>query len=434
MDWREDYRKKLTTADEAVKLIKDNDVIGVVGGTAIPPAITQALGKRASELKNIKICQGFALAFHEYMKPEYKDTFHIETIFMGPAERYCLQLGTADFVPCHLGNMGKWLDDTGCNVGCFVVTPPDENGWMNRSCFGGLAPQRIVDKLDTAIVEVNENTPWLYSDQFKIHVSQCNAIVENHATLFEIPEIPITPVEEEIAGRIAEMVPDGSTIQLGLGGLANCVGHFLTDKRDLGVHTEVFSDSIMELIKCGAVNNSKKTLHPGKVAYTFCVGTRKLMDFLHRNETCQAFEIDYINDPSIIALNDNLVSINNALMFDLTGQAASESIGTFQYSATGGQVAFVTGAQKARNGKSILALPATRTDKDGKIHSRIVPIFPQGTVVTTSRNDVEWVVTEFGAVKLTNKSLSWRAKNLITLAHPDFRDELTFNAKKIGWL
>ncbi|MGE5397027.1 MAG: acetyl-CoA hydrolase/transferase family protein [Chitinophagales bacterium] len=434
MDWREDYQRKLTTAEEAVKIFKDNDVIGVVGGTAIPPAISEALGKRGPELKNIKICQGFALAFHEYMKPEHKETFHIETIFMGPAERYCLQLGTADFVPCHLGNMGDWLVDAGCNAGACVVTPPDENGWMNRSCFGGLAPQRVIDQLDRLIVEVNENTPWLCSDGFKIHVSQCDHIVENHIPIFEIPEIPITPIEEEIAGRIAEMVPDGSTIQLGLGGLANCIGHFLTHKKDLGVHAEVISNSIMDLIKCGAVNNSKKTLHPGKVAYTFCVGTRQLMDFLHHNETFQAFEIDYINNPSIIAQNDNLVSINNALMFDLTGQAASESIGTFQYSATGGQVAFVNGSQKSRGGKSILALPATRTDKDGKMQSRIVAKLPEGTVVTTSRNDVEWVVTEFGAVKLTNKSLSWRAKNLITLAHPDFRDELTFNAKKIGWL
>lgn len=434
MGWREEYQRRLCTADEAAKLINSNDRIAIQGGTGIPPAFAAAVAKRAPELKNVVFGQGFALAFHDYMKPEFKESFRVETVFLGPAERYCLQFGTVDFVPNHLGNLGRWIDETGFNKVAAVVTPPDENGYMNRSCFGGLCTKRMIERADTVVVEVNEKTPWLCSDAFQVHVSQCDAIIENTTALFEIPEIPITKVEEQIAAHIYDMIPDGSTIQLGLGGLANCIGHFLKDKKDLGVHTEVVSNSIMELIKCGAVNGSKKTLLPGKVAYTFCVGTKELWDFMDHNEMFIGFEIENVNNPAIIALNDNMVSVNNALMVDLTGQAASESIGTKQYSATGGQMNYVLGAQQAKNGISILALPATRTDKEGKVHSRILSVFPQGTIVSTSRNDVQWIVTEYGAVKLTNKSISWRAQNLISIAHPDFREELSYQAKQLGWI
>jgi 4-hydroxybutyrate CoA-transferase len=190
----------------------------------------------------------------------------------------------------------------------------------------------------------------------------------------------------------------------------------------------------MELIKCGAINGSKKTLHPGKVVYTFCVGNRELWDFMDHNEMFLGLEIDEVNDPNVIARNDNLVSVNNALMVDLTGQVASESIGTYQYSATGGQVSYVQGAQMSKGGKSILTLPSTRTDKEGNLHSRILPTFPEGTVCTTSRNDVEWVVTEHGAVRLTHQPISSRVKQLVSIAHPQFRDELIFKAKNIGWI
>lgn len=434
MGWREEYQQKLMSADEAAKFFKSGDVIAMQGGTGIPPAVAQAIAARADELQNVTMCQGFALAFHDYMKPELRNSFRVETVFMGPAERMCLQWGTADFVPTHLGNLGRWLDTRGINKVAAVVTPPDEDGYMNRSCFGGLCTKRLIDRAEALVVEVNRNTPWLNSDVFKVHVSQCSAIVENDAPLFEIPEIPITDVETEIAGRIAEMVDDGSTIQLGLGGLANCVGHFLKDKKDLGVHTEVVSNSIMELIKCGAINGSKKSIYKGKIPFTFCVGTKELWDFMDHNDMFIGFEIEYVNDPAIIAQNDNMVSINNALMVDLTGQVAAESIGTFQYSATGGQVNFVLGAQRAKNGKSILALPSTGVRKDGTVFSRITSTFPEGTIVTTSRNDVEWLVTEYGAARLSYKPVSWRVKQLISLAHPDFRDELEFTAKKHGWL
>lgn len=434
MDWREEYKRRLKTPDEAAKLINSNDRIGIQGGTGIPSAFAKAVARRASELRNVVFCQGFALAFHDYMKPEFKDSFRVETVFMGPAERYCLQMGTVDFVPNHLGNLGKWIDETGVTKVAAVVTPPDENGFMNRSCFGGLCTKRMIDRAETLIVEVNDQTPWLCSDVFQVHVSQCDAIIEHSEPLFEIPEIPITDIEEKIARVIADMIPDGSTIQLGLGGLANCIGHFLKEKNDLGVHTEVVSNSIMELVKCGAVNGSKKSILKGLVPYTFCVGTKELWEYMDHNETFRGFEIENVNDPAIISQNDNMVSVNNALMVDLTGQIAAESIGTYQYSATGGQVNYVLGSQLAKNGKSIIALPSTSVAKDGKVQSRILAMFPQGTIVSTSRNDVQWVATEYGAVNLRNKSISYRVKQLINIAHPDFREELTYQAKELHWI
>ncbi|NLJ73288.1 MAG: 4-hydroxybutyrate CoA-transferase [Syntrophomonadaceae bacterium] len=436
MTWQDEYKRKLTSPEKVAQNFQSGDHIGMGGGTGIPPLIAEAIGKRAGEITDIKFAQGFAVDFHEYMKPEHKEHFRIETIFIGPAERYCLELGTCDFVPNHLGSMAKWAKDFGAKKLAIVVSPPDENGYMNRSLFAGLVPKQLISNCEYVAVEVNENTPWLFSDDnvYDIHISEIDHIVENHAPLFEVPEIPITDVEKSIAKHIVDMIPDGSTVQLGLGGLANCIGHFLKDKKDLGIHSEVVTDSIMELIKCGAVNGSKKSLLPGKVAYTFAVGTHELHRFLHRNPDFIAFEIAQTNDPYFIARNDNIISINNALMVDLTGQVASESIGIRQYSATGGQVNFVLGSQLAKNGKSLIALPSVRKDREGKIHSRILDVFPAGTTTTTSRNDVEWIVTEYGAVRLTNKSISERVKLLTSIAHPDFRDELLFKAREHKWL
>ena len=405
-------------------------------GFSIPPAFSAALGRRAAagELEKVKIVEGYALAFHDYFRPEYKDFFEVSTIFMGPAERAALQMGTVDYVPGHLSNAEAWLIFDNIKKVSQVVTPPDENGYMNRSCFGGLLSKSFFDNADTIVVEINENTPWTYGDEQQVHVSQCSAIIENNFPLVETPEIPITKVEEAIAAIIVDMIPDGSTIQLGLGGLANCVGHFLESKKHLGVHSECITNSIMELIKCGAIDCSQKNFYPGKVAYGFVAGTNELYKWVDHNDALQVVPMGYLNNSAVIALNDNLVSVNNTLMVDLTGQAGSETLGTRQYSATGGQVNFVLGAQGSKNGKSILALPSVNETKAGVRTSTILSTFPVGTITSTTRNDVDWIVTEYGARKLKFKPLSWRAKNLIAIAHPDFREELTFQAKKIGWI
>jgi len=336
VDWKVDYQKKLRSAEEVARMINSGDTIGIGGGSCIPPAIVKAICDRADELSNVTFCGGDAVALHGYMNTKLKHIFRNETIFIGPAERLCIDLGICDFVPNHLGESGSWVAERGVNIGAFVVTPPDENGYFNRSLFGGMVPKAAIPSMKPLCVEVNRNTPWLTSDDLLLHISEVDYIVENDSPVFETFEIPITEVEQEIAGRIAEMIPDGSTIQLGLGGLANCVGHFLKHKHDLGIHSEVVTNSIMELYFDGVINNSKKTYLHGKAAYTFAAGDQKLFDFLDHNKDFIAFEIGTINDPDIIALNDNMVSVNNALMIDLTGQVASESIGTRQYAATGG--------------------------------------------------------------------------------------------------
>lgn len=436
MDWRELYKRKVTTAEQVAQAFESGDKISVCGGSNIPPAICQAIAQRAGEITNVTFCQGLLLDVPEYMHPKNRDYFRVESIFLGAGERQHPEWGTIDYVPKHLGSLEQWLLHTGVNKAALAVSPPDENGYMVRSLYGGLLPQSVLQRCEFIVVEVNEHIPWVCSDNntFAIHVSEVDAIVENHRPILEVEDIPVTPVEETMAAIIADMIPDGSTFQLGYGDLANCIGYFLKDKNDLGIHTEVVSNSMMELVKSGAVNGRKKTLYPEKVVYTFAVGNRELFDFLAHNDTFMACEIAKINNPHMIARNDNMVSVNNALAVDLTGQVASESIGTTQYSATGGQVNFVLGSQMAKNGKSLIALPSTYRDREGQLRSRIVDMLPMGTVVTTSRNDVEWVVTEYGAVRLTNQPVSQRVKSLISIAHPDFRDELRFKARQQLWI
>jgi len=433
--WKEEYRAKLTTADEAAKVVQSGESVFFGGGTGIPTAFATALGKRASELKNVTISQGYAMGLFDYMKPENKDSFQIETMFVGPMERICMQWGVAQYKPMHLSDIPAAALYARCSLVAFVATPPDENGYMNRSCFGSFLPNNeMVKPADTIIVEINRNAPRLNSDDFKIHVSDVDYIIENDFPMFELPDIPIMDEERKIAEYIADLIPDGSCIQLGLGGLANAVGYLLHGKKDLGMHAEVITPSVVELVKAGVVNGVKKNFMPGKVVGAFAVGTKKFYEELNNNENFYFKEVGWGNNPDIIGMNDNLASINNTLMIDFTGQAASESIGIKQYSATGGQLDFVLGAKKSKGGKSILSLNSTYTDKDGKLHSKITPVLTPGSVVTTPRSLVEYVVTEYGVANLRLRTVRERARALISIAHPDFRDQLAFDAKKNGWL
>jgi 4-hydroxybutyrate CoA-transferase len=432
--WQEEYRAKVMTAQEAAARIKSNDKVALSGGTCIPPAFCTALSERAGDLKNVTLALGYALGLYGFMAPENKESFSIETMFVGPVERMCMEFGVSAYVPQHLGDVGNFCANRKFNVVTSVATPPDENGYMTRSLFGSFVNKKTIADADMVIIEVNRNFPLMNSEDFKIHVSEVDCIIEHDAPVFEVPEIAITETEEKIAGFIADMIPDGSTIQLGFGGLGNAIGHLLKDKKDLGMYAEVVTPSAMELMKAGVLNGSRKNHKPGKVIGAFAVGTQAFYDFIDGNTDLEFYDIGTINNPLEIARNDNLISINNALMFDLTGQAASESIGTKQYSGTGGQVNFVQGAKLSKGGKSILSLNSTYTDKQGNLRSKILPVLPEGTVVTTSRNDVQYVVTEYGVANLIFKSIPERAKALIAIAHPQFRDELTSAAKQIGWL
>lgn len=433
--WQDEYNAKLCSADEAAALIQSNDRIIIGGGTGIPYEFSRALSRRAGKLKNVGIGMGYAMALFDYMKPENRESFYLETVFVGPVERVCMDWGVCQYIPIHLGDLPKYCNNTEVNVTTTRVSPPDENGFMCRSTFASFIDPVTIRNADRVIVEVNKYMPRLVAPEAKIHVSEVDAIIENHEPIFEVPNIEITAAEQKMADVISEMIPDGSTVQLGFGGLPNAIGYNLRRKKRLSIYSEVATPAMKDLIECGAVDGSERIFMKGrKVVAGFLVGTNDFYKYAENNEDFEFKQIGWINDPRNIAKNDNLVAINNALMIDLTGQVASESIGTKQYSGTGGQVQFIWGAKFSKNGRNILAINSTYTDKDGKLKSKILPNFPENTVVTTSRNDVEYIVTEYGVANLQYKSIMERAKALISIAHPDFRDELRSEAKKHHWL
>jgi len=434
LPWQAQYQAKLCSASQAASLVRNQASVSLGGGCCIPEGFVGALAERGEELQQVSLLAGFALKEYAYMDSRFKGHFNLETMFVGSMERNSIREGITSYVPIHANQIGKWLEARHPAVVATAMSPPDERGYMSRSLYAGLSHRKVFEKAEKVIAEVNSRLPRLNGSDFNIHVSEVDFIIENDFELTETNDITISATEKAIAGHIVELIPDGATVQLGLGGLANAVGYFLRDKKDLGMHAEVISNSIMELVKEGVVNGSRKSFQPGKVLGCFCIGNQELWEFVHENPDFIFHEVDYINDPEIIGRNDNLISINNTLMMDLTGQAASESIGPVQFSGTGGQVNFVHGAARSRGGKSILSFASTYLDSQGKMQSRIMPILPAGTVITTSRNDVQWVVTEFGVADLRWKSIRERAKALINIAHPDFRDYLAFEAQKYHWL
>ncbi len=430
-----DYKAKLVTAEQAAGLVESNDRIFMGGGVNIPKAFSTALGARAGELNNVTLYQGFAMALYDYMKPEAKKSFNIETMFVGPLERICMDWGVGSYVPHSFSDLGSVSLKAAPNKIVFSTTPPDKDGYVNKSCFGSFLPKNeCLDPADTIICEINDKLPWCSGEDFKVHISEIDYIIENSSPIFELPEIPITDVENRMAEYIVDMIPDGATIQLGFGGLGNAIGHMLYGKKDLGMHSEVVTPSVTELVKAGVITCARKNFMPGKIIAAFAVGTNQFYRDLDHNPMFEFKEVHWVNQPATIARNDGMISINTTLMMDLTGQAASESIGIKQYSGTGGQVNFNQGAKMAKNGKRILAVASTYTDKEGNLRSKILPMLPEGSIVTTSRNDVNYVCTEYGVVDLQFESINKRVKKMISIAHPQFRDELTFAAKKAAWI
>ncbi len=431
----DDYRAKLVSPEQAAALVRSGDAIFAGGGVNIPKAFSTALGARASELKNVTILQGFAMALYDYMKPEAKDSFTIETMFVGPLERICMEWGVGTYKPHSFSDLGNVALKAAPRVVAFSATPPDKDGYVNKSCFGSFLPKKeCLEPAEIVICEINSHLPWCSGEDFKVHISEIDYIIENNSPIFELPEIPITDVENQMAKYIVDMIPDGSTIQLGFGGLGNAIGHMLYSKKDLGMHSEVVTPSVTELVKAGVINGSRKNFYPGKIITAFAVGTNQFYSDLDRNEMFEFKEVHWVNQPATIAQNDGMISINTTLMMDLTGQAASESIGIKQYSGTGGQVNFNQGAKMSKGGKRILAVASSYTDKDGELKSKILPTLPLGSIVTTTRNEIEYVCTEYGVVDLSFESINTRVKRLISIAHPQFRDELTFEAKKNRWI
>ncbi|MBX9687991.1 MAG: hypothetical protein K2X27_14895 [Candidatus Obscuribacterales bacterium] len=428
--WREDYKRRLCTADEAVKSIKSGDSIYVHSHGANPTSVVEAMVRRAPDLRNITIRQLMTMGNAPYAQPEYAESFRVSAFFIGPNIRQAVNEGRADYMPISLSEIPCLISsrEVPVDVCLLQVSKPDEHGY----CSYGVCVEAAIAARKAArvvIAEVNEQMPRTLGRSF-VHVSKLTHIIEVDRP---IPELKIgKPTEDEDAiGRfVAGLVEDEATIQLGIGAIPNAVLSHLHGKKNLGVHSEMLSDGIIDLIEEGVITNDFKTVLPGKVAVSFVMGSKRLYDFIDNNPLVEFQTCDFINDPYVISRNHKMTSINSALQVDLTGQVVADSIGTFLYSGIGGQEDFIRGATRARGGKAIIALPSTA--KDGAV-SRITACFHPGSGVVTTRADVHYVVTEFGVAQLYGKTVSQRVDALIGIAHPKFRDLLREEARIFPW-
>ena len=436
MNYREEYASKLTTAAQAVSVVKDGDWIDYGWCTGHPVALDQALAERMPQLTDIKVRGGVALwapAIFKIDNPQ--DHFCWNSWHMSGIERKAVDQGFAYYGPMRYSELPRFYrENVEVDVVMIQVTPMDEHGYFN---FGPSA-SHLADMCRTAkhiIVEVNTNMPrCLGGFDEGIHVSQVDAIVEGNN-----PEIGIlngaaaSDVDKAVAELIVKEIPNGACLQLGIGGMPNAVGSLIaeSDLKDLGVHTEMYVDAFVDIANAGKINGSKKNFDRGRQTYAFAAGTKKLYDYLDNNPECMSAPVDYTNDVRVIAGLDNFISINNAVDIDLFGQVNSESAGTRHISGAGGQLDFVMGAYLSRGGKSFICCSSSFTSKDGQLHSRIVPTLTQGSIVTDTRANTQYLVTEYGMVNLKGLNTWQRTEAIISIAHPQFRDELIKEAEKM---
>ncbi len=427
MSWFDDYKKKISSFEEAVSVVKSGDRVYISGNAATPFKLMEALAARKDDLQNVEIAHVLLFGDDPLSKPGMEGHFRHNSLFVGPADRAAVNEGRADYIPVFLYeipslfNSGKLPID----VAFMHLSPPDEHGFMSYG-VECLASKAAAETAKTVVAQVNEKMPRTLGDSF-IHVSRVSKVVEISQELPELEPIPFTEVEKKIGSHIASLVEDGSTLQLGIGGIPNAALKAMFDKKDLGVHSEMVSDSIIDAIDSGVINGAKKTLHPGKVIATFYLGSKNLYEAINNNPVFETHPTEYTNHPFIVRQNERMVAINSAIEVDLTGQVCSDSIGTTIYSGFGGQVDFIRGAAQSKGGKPIIALPSTA--KGGTI-SKIAPTLQIGAGVVTTRADVHYVVTEYGVAYLHGKNLRQRAEALISIAHPDFRPMLEEQAKE----
>lgn len=427
-NWRKTYWNKTVSAEQAVQNIKSGDRVVIGHACGEPPTLVEALVNRASELTNVEIVHMVAMGPAKFAQPEMEKSFRHNALFVGGATRKAVEEKRADFTPCFFSEIPRLFKNNILPVDVILlqVTPPDEQGF----CSYGVSvdyTQPAAECARLVIAQMNNCLPR--TGGAKIHLDAIHFIVEQDEPIIELSPPKIGNVEKAIGLNAAALIPDGATLQLGIGAIPDAVLLFLTDKKDLGIHSEMFSDGVVVLAEAGVITNRKKTINTGKFMATFLMGTKRLYDFVNNNPDVEMQSVDYINDPYIVGQHDNMISINSALQVDLMGQVNAEMIGTKQFSAVGGQVDFIRGTSRSLNGKSIIALPSTAAG--GKI-SRITCELDRGAAVTTSRNDVHYVVTEYGVADLRGKSLRERARNLISISHPDFRDSLIADATTRG--
>ena len=432
MNWEQTYRAKICTADEAVRAIKSHDRIFMTGNCSVPKELLGALVRRAPELEEVEIVQVLTIGPAEYVAPEMEGHIRVNSLFISDNVRRAVNEGRANFTPILLSQIPQALRDPKLlrpDVAMIHCSPPDEHGFCTYGVEVGLT-KPAAESARIVIAEVNDRMPRSLGDCF-VHVSRLTHIVPTSYQVVEVPMGAPGELQKRIASHIADLIPDGATIQMGIGEIPDAVLLYLEDKRDLGVHTELFSDGIIDLIESGVVTNAAKTIHRGKVISGFAIGSQRLYDYMDNNPMFEFHPQDYVNDPFVIAQNAKQVALNSALEIDLTGQVCADSIGTVFYSGVGGQLDFIYGASRSSGGVPIIALPATA--KDGQV-SRIVPMLRQGAGVVTTRNHVHYVVTEYGVADLFAKTIRQRVRELIAVAAPQFRAELSAFAKKQCWI
>lgn len=429
--FQEMYSEKLKTAEEIAEYFQSGFVCAAPSCTAQPRALVEAVGNRArkGELEGVQHHSLLAQPGGSFLDEDLAGKYYHVAWFTGGSAREGVQAGRHDYFPCHYSQVpGLWTDIVeGVDVFYAVVSPMDKHGYFS---FGTIASESLaqMSKAKYVFLEVNDKMPRVFGTHI-VHISQATAVCENS---FDIPVLAAGPVSEsdaKMGQMMAELIPNGATLQFGIGGVPNAVGKSLLDKHDLGIHTEMFTDSMVDLIEAGAVTNMEKRLNKGKTVAAFAWGSKKMYDFLDDNLSVEMHSVDYVNNPNTIAQLDNFISVNSCLEIDLLGQVCSESIGYKNFSGTGGQVDFIRGCAMSKGGKSFIAINSTAK---GGTMSKIKPILTPGAVVTTSKNDVDYIVTEYGVVRLRGKSAGQRAKALISIAHPQFREELTAEAKKMN--
>ncbi len=422
------YQAKLGSLSDAIALVRDGDMIIVPTGAGEPPALLTQLSEQRRQFNDVKVAQILALNNFGYFDQATAHHVRHAALFFGGASRPGGQGGWGDFIPNYFSEIPSLIEQglMPADVVFSLASSMDENGYFALS-LGADYTMAAVAKARAVVLEVNPNVPFAHG-QCHVHISQVSAIVESTTPVREVGLPTIGPVQEAIGKYVADMIPNGATLQIGYGGIPDAVVMQLSSKHDLGVHTEMIGDGILSLIDCGAVTNRKKNFLPGKMVATFALGSQRLYRFMHHNPMLEMHPSNFTNDPYIAGQNDNLMSINATLQIDLLGQCGSESLAHLPYSGTGGQADFVRAANRSRGGKSFIVLPSTA--KNDTI-SRIVPTLTPGTHVTTSKNDINYVVTEYGVAQLRGKTARQRAAALIAIAHPDFRASLREQADKL---
>ncbi len=425
------YQMKLISIPDAVSKLQSNQTLGLAMAASEPAGLLTELGKHRDRLENVNAWVCLPIGSYDFvLDPSMEGHFFIENWFYGFTDRKVHAQGRESYIPNNLHQASTrklYAANNKVNVFYGTATPPDKRGYMSLS-LGLVIEKQLIEAADLVVLEINENLPWTLGDT-QIHISEVDYVVENHVPLMELPVVPPTEAEEAIGCYIAELIEDGSTLQLGIGGIPNAITPFLLKRKDLGIHTEMFTDGMVDLYDAGIITNRRKSIWHGKMVGAFALGTQKLYDFVDNNLGVEFQQGKVTNDPYVIGKNYKMISINTALQVDVFGQVCSQSIGYKHFSGTGGQLDTHRGAQLSEGGRGIIALRSTA--REGTI-STIMPILTEGAEVTVPSQDVDTIVTEYGIADLKGLCVRDRAKALIKIAHPDFREQLKQEVMRLG--